>query len=284
MVPTTAPKKYASLAKRYKTQPPEQIFAHFSFDRERGENWETPYYHLQRMAKDEDWNFHRDQFKATGQTYPILTSYLNYTFLRLQELNRIKYSTDEMRACFNTGLQTPNEKDIFATFRRNRFAREGKGPDWILFGFFDSYSDRLADFKPLPEIASYIEDPADLVCDTSYTFEVNYDHIFEDNRERLPDVLKDNRTLAISAIQGSVELLKQKIIRNYKIAIPHWYDSKLQLLLPLNLTSAHEADLALVADKDKERRIYRVRTVLTMDMAYVDARLITRPDREWLNP
>jgi len=58
----------------------------------------------------------------------------------------------------------------------------------------------------------------------------------------------------------------------------------MQLLLPLNLTSENEADLALVADKDKDRHIYRIRTVLTMDMAYVDARLITRPDREWLNP
>jgi len=42
--------------------------------------------------------------------------------------------------------------------------------------------------------------------------------------------------------------------------------------------------LALVADKDQTRRIYRIRTVLTMHLAYVDAGPITRPDREWLNP
>lgn len=58
----------------------------------------------------------------------------------------------------------------------------------------------------------------------------------------------------------------------------------MQLLLPLNLTDDNNADVALVIDKDKQRNIYRATTILTMDLAYIDARLITRPDREWLNP
>jgi hypothetical protein len=236
------------------------------------------------MSKPEDWDFHRSQFKRSTYRYPILTSDLNYTFLRLQQLDRISYSADKSRACFNTGLQTSNEKDIFATFFLNRGAEEKEQPAWNHFGFFDSYSEKLSDFHPLPDIATYITDPSDLVFDTSYEFDVNFDHIFDQNRDRLPEVLRDNSTLAISAIKGSLQLLKQKIIRNYKIAISHWHDNKMQLLLPLNLTSEGEADLALVADKDQTRRIYRIRTVLTMDMAYVDARLITRPDREWLNP
>jgi hypothetical protein len=47
---------------------------------------------------------------------------------------------------------------------------------------------------------------------------------------------------------------------------------------------ARENAEALVADKDKARHIYRIRTVLTMDVAHLDARFITRPDREGLNP
>lgn len=278
------PTNYVSLVRRYKDQPAAEVFAHFGYRGDQGEGWETPYEKLARMAKVEEWDFHRSQFKRSGQAYPILTSYLNYTFVRLQELDRISYSADDSRTCFNTGLQTPNEKDIFATFFRNRFAPERDQPTWTLFGFFDSYSEKLADFRPLPEIAGYVEDPADLVFDTSYEFEINFDHIFDQSKDRLPEILRDNRTLAISAIQGSVQLLTQKIIRNYKIAIPHWHEGRMQLLLPLNLTSENEADLALVADKDRARHIYRIRTVLTMDMAYVDARLITRPDREWLNP
>jgi len=104
------------------------------------------------------------------------------------------------------------------------------------------------------------------------------------NSDRLPEVFQGNERLAMTAIQGATEFLKEKIRRNYKIAIPHWYKDKIQLLLPLNISSDEKADMALVADKDKDRRIYRIKTALTMDMAYIDARLICRPDREWLNP
>ncbi len=120
--------------------------------------------------------------------------------------------------------------------------------------------------------------------DTSCDIDVNYEHLFRDNQDRLPELLRDNHTLAISAIQGAIEFLKEKVVRNYKIAIPHWYRGHIQLLLPLNLTSEHEADLALVAEKDQSAKLYRIKTALTMDMAYMDARLITRPDRDWLNP
>lgn len=275
---------YKCLTRRYKDQPPTEVFAHFGFRGDEGETWEAPYEKLAHMAKQEDWDFHRAEFRRQGQCYPILTSYLNYTFLRLLDEKKIAYSSDGTKACFNTGLQTKNEKDIYATFFRNRLAEERKQPDWTLFGFFDSYSNKLSDFAPLPGLASYINDPVDLVFNTLCEIEVDYDHIYDGNNDRLPEVLRNSRTLAISAIQGSVALLKEKIVRNYKIAIPHWYGGKIQLLLPLNITNEMEADLALVAEKDPSKCLYRIKTVLTMDMAYVDARLITRPDRDWLNP
>lgn len=275
---------YRSLMRRYKDQPVSEIFAHFGYSGADGETWESPYEKLASLAKPEDWNFHRSEFQRSGQSFPILVGYLNYTFLRLKDQDRIVYSSDNDRACINTGLQTPNEKDIFATFFRNKNAKAKDQPDWNLFGFFDSYSKQLTDFRPLPPIATYIDDASKLVFDTTCNIEVNYDHLFEDNRERLPAVLQDNQTLAISAIGGSIELLKEKIVRNYKLAIPHWYRGHIQLLLPLNLTSEHEADLALVTEKDRDAKLYRIKTMLTMDMAYMDARLITRPDRDWLNP
>ena len=275
-------KTYTSLMSRFKDQSPSEVFAHFGYAN--GESWETPYENLSRLAKNEDWNFQRAEFRRENRNFPILIGFLNYTFLRLQDQGKIAYSADGTRACFNTGLQTPNEKDIFATFFRNRNAEERNQPDWTLFGFFDSYSDKLTDFRPLPEIATYIDDTSDLVFDPRFDIEVNYDHLFEDNRDRLPEVLQNNRTLAISAIQGSIQLLKDKVKRNYKIAIPHWYRGQIQLLMPLNITNEHQSDLALVAAKDKDANLYRIKTVLTMDMAYMDARLITRPDRDWLNP
>jgi hypothetical protein len=91
--------------------------------------------------------------------------------------------------------------------------------------------------------------------------------------------------MAENIILGSIQTLKEKVKRNYKIAIPHWYENKIQLLLPLVLTNEENiAELAFVVDKDKHRNIYRGKTILTMDMAYIDARLITKPDDDWLTP
>lgn len=278
-------KKYVSLAKRYPTQPFNEIFAYLPFDKENGETWETPYEHLSRITKDEDWHFNRPEFRVKyKQSFPILTNYLNYTFLRAQELNLISFSEDGDKACFNTGLQTKDEKDIYALFFRNKEAKKYKAPDWTLYTFVDSYSTKLNPYKPLPDLPTYISDHSALVFDTTLDIEINTEHIVDQNGERLPKVLQTNRRLAMTALQGSIESLKSKVLRNYKVAIPHWYEGKLQLLLPLNLTDDNQADVALVIDKDKERNIYRATTILTMDMAYIDARLITRPDREWLNP
>ncbi len=234
------------------------------------------------------WNFVRKEFQRPGMEVPILTNYLNFTFLRVQEQERIRYSPDHQLACFNTGLSTPEGKDIFATFEWNVASqRDRQYCEWISTGFFDSYADWLSVFQPLPEAATYIDDSSDLVLDLSYEIDVGHTHILNDKETqgRLPAALRDNRTLALNAIEGATKFLKQKASRNYKLAIPFWYvaKKKIQLLLPLCLMGK-DADVALIADKDKAASKYRIRTVLPMDKAYINARLLTKPDRDWLNP
>src|SRR5256885_15631281 len=99
---------YRSLMSRYRDQPSAEVFAHFGYAGTEGETWEAPYEKLDSLAKPEDWDFHRSEFKRPGQQFPILVGYLNYTFLRVQEQELIAFSADNNRACFNTGLQTPN--------------------------------------------------------------------------------------------------------------------------------------------------------------------------------
>src|SRR5690554_2664205 len=165
--------EYKSLLKRYRDQDAREIFAHFPYNGNAGETWEEPFKKLANMAKEEDWSFHRQEFinQYQHQVYPILTNYLNYTFLRLQEEGKIKLSDDGDKACFNTGLQTPRGKDIFATFFRNKQAEERNQPDWTLYAFVDTYSTKLEPFTPLPDIASYISDVNDLVFNTNYEIE-----------------------------------------------------------------------------------------------------------------
>lgn len=279
--------KYKSLNKRFKDQNPREIFAHFPYNGQAGETWEKTFESLAHLAKKEDWKFKRPEFisQYEKQSFPVLTNYLNYTFLRLQDENKIVYSKEKDKACFNTGLQTQRGKDIFASFFKNRQAEKRNQPDWIFYTFCDSYSDKLEPFHPLPELANYITNVEDLVFNTEYLIEPNLDHFLKHNEDRLPEVLQGNLRMAENVIKGSIESLKGLIQRNYKIAIPHWYGNKIQLLLPLVLTNEEGvADLALVVDRDDNRKIYRGTTILSMDMAYVDARLITKPADEWLNP
>lgn len=279
---------YESLTKKYKNQSPRNYFAHFSFNPEEGQTWESPFSYLAKMTKNpEEWNFKTEEFrnKYPNQTYPILTNYLSYTFLRVLEQNKMVYSTEGDKACFNTGLQTKRGKDIFATFFKNHKAATRNQADWTFYAFIDSYSDKMQFYKPTPEIATYIDDANDLVFDTKLDIDTNLTHIIDQNIDRFPAILQGNAKMAENIILGSIQTLKEKVKRNYKIAIPHWYEGKIQLLLPLILTNEENiAELAFVVDKDKQRGIYRGKTILTMDMAYIDARLITKPDDDWLTP
>lgn len=139
----------------------------------------------------------------------------------------------------------------------------------------------LSKFSKLAEIASYISDPSDLIYDTKLELRTNIDHIIQDNKERFPvpfDTM-DNYMLS-NILHGTIEDAKRRVRRNYKTAIPQYYKGKLQLLLPLCLQTKANADLALVIEKEND--IYRASTCLTLDMAINNARLIAKPDDEWL--
>ena len=56
----------------------------------------------------------------------------------------------------------------------------------------------------------------------------------------------------------------------------------MSLLLPLDLTEDENPDVALVVELT-ESGAYIGQTILTMRMAYNNARLISRPDSDWLN-
>jgi hypothetical protein len=81
---------------------------------------------------------------------------------------------------------------------------------------------------------------------------------------------------------GAVQLAKKKIESNYKVAVPQYYQGKIQFLLPICLLDMEKVDLALAVTK--QNGYYTGNTCLTMDMAYNNARLIAKPGDEWLNP
>ena len=87
-------------------------------------------------------------------------------------------------------------------------------------------------------------------------------------------------------ITHALEETISRVCMNYRIAVPIYYprSKSISLLLPLCLSNPSSyADVALVVERMKSGR-YQGQTILTLDMAYCDARLICRPESEWLKP
>lgn len=245
---------------------------------------------LATLAEPEpgDWAYKNT---PSDRPRPILYSYLIYTFKRVVEQldnGTLVFTNDRngRLAAFDTGLMTPNFEPIIAVFSPNN--RGNARQEWFLQCFCrpsDPYARR---FEHLPELVTYIDDPADLVFDPNKRVDFRIDHIVQDNIERFPEKLQEMpphllRNLVESAANDSLKRVK----RNYKIGIPQFYrkrggEGKIQLLLPLCLMQKERADLALAFDTGEYD--YVANTILTLDMAYNNARLLTRPDRYWLDP
>lgn len=234
---------------------------------------------LAGLAERERWHF-EGQDPETER--PILSSYLIHTFDRLEFENKISQGSG-MRpaACFNTGLVTPLQEQIYAVFE------QGTGPASpapFLFKAFRIESDRdlLSNFPRLPELANYFDDPSDLLYDRRRTLMMDHEHIIEDNISRFPQTLRTNKHIIRGLLENAQKDTEKRVYRNYKTAIPQFHRGDLQLLLPLCLEHKDRADVALVVSRVGE--YYRGDTVLALDWAYKNARLITKPDTEWLDP
>lgn len=168
---------------------------------------------------------------------------------------------------------------IFAAFSENN-SEDGDEP-FFLRGFFTESQHPLTCFPRRPDPANYFTDPADLIYDRRLSLVRNVEHIVE-RIERFPPHYRDNPRRLVNAVDIAISRAEQRVIRNYKTAIPQYNRGRIQLLLPLCLDDPAVADVALVIGK--EGAVYKGYTVLTLDMAYNNARLLTRPDREWLIP
>lgn len=234
---------------------------------------------LAEQAEPEDWQYHHT---SDEHEFPILFNYIRYTYRRLAEERKINLSDNGDFACFNSGLVTPNQEPLFASFEVNR--REDASQQWFFKGWFRRGGWELNIFPELPDLAHYFDDPSVLVLDTRKPFRVNVEHIIEETpRTRFPEPYDTMPDYAVQTVlNGAIDNARERSRRSYKTAIPQYYKGQVQLLLPLCLTSPQRADLALVAEIHQD--FYRASTCLTLDMAYNNARQLAKPDRDWLQP
>ena len=240
---------------------------------------------LANLAEKEPWEYSHSK---AAEPMPILRNYIRFTFQRLEEMTSgIVISTDGKAAAFNTGLVTPNQEDIYSLFRAN--TRPGRQP-WRWNGFSKASDWNFVDNfgASVPPLANYFEDPSVLLYDRRCELFINIDHVME-HIARFPEHLQKNPYVARQLMISAEATTKKRVYRNYKTAVPQYYrdkgtDGGVQLLLPICLENPGRADLALVVAKNEAGNAYRGSTVLTLDMAYNNARLLARPDTEWLQP
>jgi hypothetical protein len=236
---------------------------------------------LAERAQPERWSF------DPAQPVVILGNYLRYTFKRLLQERKIEEGTDSAHskvAAFNTGLFTPNYEPIYAFFEANR---DQERQPWVLRDFVVESDRRLTFFPRKPRPARYFDKPAELIYDPDRELIPNLDHILDENLDRYPADLRDNSHKRRMMLQGAVTEAGKRAQMNYKMAIPQFYFGHggvgpgwIQLLLPLCFENPTRADLALVVERDDHA--YRAFTVLPLDRAYNNARLIAKPESDWL--
>ena len=225
-------------------------------------NWNNYTEQLAKIADTETWS---------NSTYPnngILANYLVKTYDKLVSEKKIVIDRDY--ALFNTGLFNRYFDPIYAY-------QSGKG---ILF--LTAYELSSLGITKRAERANYFKQPELLLFDWHYPIDVYYKHILDDeiNKSRLPkDFLNSNNKINI--INGALDIMKKKVSANYKLAIPQYCKGKIQLLLPLCLMSDDKPDVAIAVTK--KDNCYQGHTCLTLDMAYNNARLIAKPESNWLS-
>jgi hypothetical protein len=230
------------------------------------------------MAIPERWSYRDYQSR---QAHPILKSYLEHTLARLKLQDKI--IRDEGRALFNTGLINPFFKEVYVladldTEVPNRMvgARPVLETDRLILA---AYRHRK------PEMARFFEHITDVVFDPDLEINTDDIHIIEDNFDRIPEAYRQLSKPQIFALfQAAVKFARVMAARNYKLIVPHVYRGTIQFLMPIYLTGefAGQPDFALVLEHMGD--CYRGNTILTLDMAYQNARLLAKPETLWLEP
>ena len=225
-------------------------------------NWNKYTEQLSQIALAENWS---------NNTYPnngILTNYIVKTYDKLTSEKKIIIGQNF--ALFNTGLFTKYYEPIYAYQTGTEIS------------FLTAYEISSIGISNRPERANYFEKPELLLFDWHYSIDIHYEHILDDerNKSRLPKEFLESNNI-VNILNGAIDTMKKRISSNYKLAIPQYYEGKIQLLLPLCLMSDDKPDVAIAVTK--KDTCYQGHTCLTLDMAYNNARLIAKPESNWLS-
>lgn len=258
------------MSQSYKNLPPLKTFAYLPKFNEKLK-------YLASIVEPENWYYDNPNVMSEEEkNVGVLFQYIQHTFSKAQDENKIV--KDDESAIMNTGLLSPQGEEIFMLFSKNKI--EGK-QKW----FFNSFFKESAREIPIPlrdklpqHIDYFSNEPENYYFDPSLKIHGNLKHIIEDNFDRLPKAMKElPEDVLPSVLDSQIKILEKRLLRNNRLAVPQYYNKKIMYLVPLKF-----GDDTIALAIEKNENTYRVNTILTKDMAYCNARLIMRPESNWL--
>ena len=250
---------------------------------------------LADIATPEPWG--TDPQSRTGG-HDFLRSYIGHMFARLREeqqagvTGKLIYSGDGSHIIWNTNLADRFGHDIIISAEVSRSV-EGKE-------FFQRHKIVVKGVRELrtlgftgyekPSSASFFSDANDVIYhpDWKVDIETNFlklKHAVEDNRERFPITFQNKPSDYVArCLTNAITLSSGMAKRDCRFIVPMYSAThhSLQFLMPLYLGGRIKRvpDIAVILTADNG--YYIPETILGMKDAYMDARLITKPDEAWL--
>jgi cold shock CspA family protein len=303
---------------------PGDALTHWSEFRRRGRGYSSALELLAETAIDERWFFGRKPAPHNEyRILDSYLKYTFFKLKQEKRVLEFKSGTVGW-ATFNTGLVDRLYDPIYALFAANDRAQPAwKFHDFCVPGKGPAGKKLTEIFDPLPDPATYFTSNFDMLLDPTKEIHVDYEHVILDgvSRDRFPaqflahhvpkgfgwqdypQLQRADRQVYLAELSHAIEqdlqctraiknrledakaLAEKRTRWNFKTAIPQYYPTHniMSLLLPLALVSDEKVDIALVVTRNPSGS-YQGRTVLPLEWAYQNARLVCRPDSDWLTP
>jgi len=254
--------------------------------------------------------------ESWGSEYGMLYKYLDYIFrcqIFDQQVKKITYSTSDEIVVFHTGLQRRDDHNfLYFVLKPNDHEKRNAEQRWrVPAGCIRDWCisrEELLSGKwclseaHLPKRTKFYSNLQELLFDESYEIEVNWQERLRTNKERISQELKNNtektpdRTKLVSELTEQFEAALKKAANrakaNPRLAVAQGfvetkhYKKRVELLLPLKVEYPRDSGklhtFALALRKVENAKKYTGMSLLTMSMAYANARLVGYVDSSWL--
>lgn len=247
------------------------------------DNWSAQLQALAKITSPEIWHDHRQ-----GRSFSILENYVLETFRILNReggtYRMVRHKKPDL-LIWNTGLLTPNGEEIFARMEHLVSPPGQTGylrtPSWRLSGFYPESDRRIPELLQKPPLALHFVPHGRLLPDPTLPLLPDLDHLMK-RHHRLPGfwtlLPKEEK---LQRLRGIFHRLEIVLRRNPRLAVPQWYEESIQYLLPLDLGDGRGPIGAFVLN-DHDGKL-RVQTILQLEWAYQNARLLGPLQYTWLS-